>query len=97
MCRIIFMQKMISRGEILLQNIKEKKFVVGTKQTVKAIENDRALTVFLAEDAGEYMRNLILKACESKDIIIENVPTMQELGNSCGISRGAVTAAIIKP
>lgn len=80
----------------MLQSLKEKKFVVGTKQTLKAIENDRALTVFLAEDAGEYMKNKIRQACEAKQIMIENVKTMEELGNSCGISRNAATAAIIK-
>lgn len=80
----------------MLQDLKEKKFVVGTKQTLKAIENDRALTVFLAEDAGDYMKNKIRQACENKKIIIETVETMEQLGNSCGISRSAVTAAIIK-
>lgn len=80
----------------MLQDLREKKFVVGTKQTLKAIENDRALTVFLAEDAGDYMINKIRQACENKEITIETVDSMEHLGNSCGISRSAVTAAIIK-
>ena len=80
----------------MLKKIQENEFVVGTKQTLKAIESDRASTVFLAKDASEYLRNEIMTACETHRLEFISVNSMQELGSSCGISRGAATAAIIK-
>lgn len=80
----------------VLDEIKENKYVVGTKQTLKAVETGSALKVFLAEDASDYMKNSVIQTCEANNTPIEEVGTMHELGNSCGICRGAVTAAIIK-
>ncbi len=79
-----------------LDKIKDNPFVVGTKQTLKAVENEQAVIVFLAEDASDYMKNQVGACCKEKGLEIQTVATMEVLGNSCGISRGAVTAAIIK-
>ncbi|MFA0814653.1 MAG: L7Ae/L30e/S12e/Gadd45 family ribosomal protein [Anaerofustis sp.] len=79
-----------------LEKIRENPFVVGTKQTLKAVKNGIAVTVFLAEDASDYMRNQVSEVCGKYGMSVEHVSTMEQLGNSCGISRGAVTAAIIK-
>ncbi len=77
-------------------DIRRKKHVVGTKQTLRAVETKRALTVYLAEDASDYMKNVVTEACNTHGAEIEIVPSMKELGSSCGISRNAVCAAIIK-
>lgn len=80
----------------MLSRIKENQFVVGTKQTLKAILSGDAVKVFLADDAGEYLRNKIIKPCAENNVPIERIGSMNEIGNSCGIGRSAVCAAIIK-
>ena len=80
----------------MLEEIKTSRFVVGTKQTIKAVEHEEAALVYLAQDASDYMKNKIIQCCKAKNVPIQLVETMEQLGNSCGICRGAATAAIIK-
>lgn len=70
--------------------------IVGLKQTVKAIKNDTAKKVYLAEDADDFIKQSVIDACKDKNLQIINVNSMKELGDACGISIGASTAAIIK-
>ncbi len=80
-----------------LLNIKKAtKRCVGLRETEKAIDSEKARKVFLATDAEDKIKIPIEKRCEKKGIIIEYVETMQELGEACGIDRGASTAAILK-
>jgi large subunit ribosomal protein L7A len=70
--------------------------VVGVKQTRKAITNNKAETVFVAMDADAHVTEALTKACQEKQIPLEKVPTMAELGTTCGIHVGASAAAILK-
>ncbi len=80
-----------------LVNIKKAtKRCVGLRETEKAIESEKARKVYLAKDAEEKIKIPIEKKCEKKEINIEYVETMQELGEACSIDRGAATAAILK-
>lgn len=90
---LLFLRKKVI---FVLDKIQENEFVVGTKQTKKAIESGRASMVFLAQDASEYLKNEIITACKARKLEMISVNSMQELGSSCGICRGAATAAIIK-
>jgi len=69
--------------------------VVGLKQTLKAIHEDAALRVFLAEDVDSFVHNKIITACSERGVQPVLIPSMVELGNACGIDVGAATAAII--
>ena len=80
-----------------MQQLKSSmKRVVGLKQTVKTIKNETAAKVYLAKDADNYITKTVLDACENKDIKIVYINTMKELGEACGISIGASTAAVLK-
>lgn len=70
--------------------------IVGLKQTVKAIKNETAKKIYLAEDADDFIKQSVIDACRHKNIQIIYINNMKELGYACGIDIGASTAAIIK-
>jgi len=69
--------------------------VVGLKQTLRAISNNEVSIVYLANNADDYIRIEVEKACRTNSIELVRVETMRELGNACGIDREASTAAIL--
>ncbi len=76
----------------LITNSRNK--VVGTKQTIKAIENGEVHKVFIARDAEEKVISPVVTLCEAKNIEPHYVESMQQLGKLCGIKVKAATAAI---
>ena len=70
--------------------------VVGTKQTVKALENNEAMTVFIAKDAEDKVTQPIVELCKANEIELHYFDTMVELGKACGIKVKAASAAIIE-
>lgn len=73
-----------------------KKRIIGLKQTIKAVKENRVCKVYIANDADNFIKNNILKACEGKDLEIVYVNTMKELGEACGIEVKASTASLLK-
>ena len=73
-----------------LKQIKKK--IVGTKQTLKAVEKGRVQVVYIARDAEEHVVRPLVKACQDKGLEIVYLNTMQELGQICGIQIGAAAA-----
>ena len=69
--------------------------IVGIKQLRKALGEGRAKKVFLADDADPKLTAPILEQCREKGVETEHVPTMQELGQACGIEVGAAVAALL--
>ncbi len=76
----------------LITNSRNK--VVGTKQTIKAIENGEVQKVFIARDAEEKVIRPVVSLCEANKIELHYVESMQQLGKLCGIKVKAATAAI---
>ena len=69
---------------------------VGMKQTLKAVERGEAEKVYLAKDVDDYISQKVKDTCQSYDVDIIMVDSMKELGEACGITVGAATAAILK-
>ena len=76
-----------------LQVASEK--TVGTKETRKSLEQDRAKAVFVARDAEEHVVRRVIDLSKQKSVPVIFVESMLELGRACGISVGAATAAIV--
>lgn len=70
-------------------------FKVGTKQTAKMLEQQRAIEVYVARDADPQMREKIVHLCERAGVPIKWIDTMKDLGETCGIDIGAATAALV--
>jgi large subunit ribosomal protein L7A len=80
----------------VLTKLMQGKTLVGVKQSRRAIKEGKAETVFIARDADSRLKGSIEELCEEKGIRIEYVPTMQELGDICGIEVGAAVATMLK-
>ena len=80
-----------------LEEIKRARVsVAGTRQTMKALENGSASTVYIAGDADGRVTAPVVQLCREKGVRIYNVDTMAELGKACNIKVGAAVAAIIE-
>ncbi len=81
----------------MLDKLKQApKKIIGTKQTLKAIDKNQVDTVFIAQDAEEHVVSKLKEMCRENDITTVAVNTMRELGDACGIQVGAASAAILK-
>ena len=72
-----------------------KRFVVGAKQLRKALQNGKARLVYLAQDADPAITAPLELRCQTEQIPFVWVPTMRELGSTCGIEVGAAAAAAV--
>lgn len=75
---------------------KQDKLIVGSKQGLKAIKENRAQTLFIAKDAERHVTRTIEEAGKDAQIQIVYVESMKKLGKACGIEVGAATAVILK-
>ena len=78
-----------------LLKIPQGKVIVGTKQLKKAVEAGRTRYVFLAKNADPAVTGPLEAMCTQRNIQITWVPSMAELGHSCGIEVGAAAAAVV--
>lgn len=69
---------------------------VGTKQTKKAIEQGKALEVFIACDADQHVTDALISMCQDRNVAVQYVDSMKELGKACGIEVGAAAVAIVR-
>ncbi|TWH58591.1 large subunit ribosomal protein L7A [Desulfitobacterium sp. LBE] len=74
---------------------KSKNRTVGVKQTLRALEKESLICVYVAKDAESHVLRPILEQCRNKGIQVQEVQTMLELGKACGIEVGAAVAALL--
>lgn len=92
-CRRLFGEGVFDVSEQASENQHK---VVGTKQTLKAIEQGKAVRVFVASDADEKVIKPVLFKCRENNVELEYVDTMIKLGKLFGIKVKAATAAFIE-
>lgn len=80
----------------MIGEAERSKLQVGYKQTVRALNENNAFKVFIAEDCDSHLKNGIADIAEKTDSQIFFIPTMKELGNMCGIDVSASCAVILK-
>jgi large subunit ribosomal protein L7A len=71
-----------------------KNFIVGTKQTVKAIKSGYVKEVLVATDADTFVTAKVISTAKEADIPITYVDSMKSLGKACGIEVAASTVAL---
>ena len=70
-------------------------FIVGTKQTVKALKSGTVKEVVIAEDADVMVTQKVVQTANEHNIPVLKVDSMKKLGKACGIEVGASAVAII--
>ncbi|HOB29090.1 MAG TPA: ribosomal L7Ae/L30e/S12e/Gadd45 family protein [Bacillota bacterium] len=86
----------MSEDELIARVSQAGQKVVGTKQTLKALEKGEAVMVLLAKDAEEKISAPVAALAENKGVKVHYIETMSELGKICGIKVKAAAAAIIE-
>ena len=76
-----------------LEELKSAAFVVGMKETERAVEKQEAACVFIA---SERISRPLMEACQSSGIPVEQGFTKKEIGRACGIKVKAASAAVLK-
>jgi large subunit ribosomal protein L7A len=80
----------------VLESIKSNKKTIGIRQSMKAVENGLAGTVFIAKDADEKVVRNIKELCSNSSVEVVYIDTMKQLGKACGIEVGAAVACVLK-
>lgn len=73
----------------------EIKFVIGTKQTVKALKKNNAKKVIIAKDADPKIISDVVQMATENNVPIQYAESMRKLGKACGIDVGAATVAVL--
>ena len=79
-----------------IEELKNKKVVVGKRETERAINKNKAKKVFLAQDVDEEVQKELIDILKERGISWEYVPLAKDLGLACGIEIEASCAAIIE-
>ena len=82
-------------GRGVLSEIALQKMVVGAKQLRKALTTGRANRVYLARNADPAITEPLAEMCRQYHVECAWVPSMLDLGKSCGIEVGAAAAAAV--
>lgn len=80
----------------MLEELKSSNKTIGIKQTVKAVENGLAKSVYLAKDAEEKVVGGLKELCKTKSIDVIYADNMKQLGKACGIEVGAAAVCVLK-
>lgn len=82
-------------GSGLLEELQGVSFVVGAKQTRRAILSGQAKRLFLAADADPALTAPLAQLAGEGNIPVETAADMRALGAACGIAVKAACAAVI--
>ena len=81
----------------MLEELAEREWVTGLKQTKRALSEGHAERVFLACDADESLLAPVLKLCHENSVPVCSTCTMQQLGRACRIQVRCAAAAVLRP
>lgn len=73
-----------------------RKKAVGSKETLKVVERGQAKVVFVAKNADRRITEPVIRACQIRGTPVEEVSSMRDLGQACGISVNCASAAVIE-
>lgn len=73
-----------------------QKRVVGSKQVLRALDEGKAVRVFLGKDADGFIYHRINALCEEKHVPVTVVDSMQQLGKLCMVNVKTASAAVLK-
>ncbi|MFO7887425.1 MAG: ribosomal L7Ae/L30e/S12e/Gadd45 family protein [Eubacteriales bacterium] len=76
--------------------VNKNKNVIGKKQTQRALIKDKAVSVYIAENADRKVVKDIVEISNEKKIEIIYVDTMENLGKMFGIDVKAAVAATLR-
>lgn len=79
-----------------MERFESKKYVTGLKQTRKAVQSGKAVTVFIAADADMHVVLPLEELCAEKSVEIVRAGSMKELARACRVEVPTAAAVIVK-
>ena len=79
-----------------LSELSTSEKVIGIKQSLRVIDEERAVKAFIADDAEDRIKLPLLEKCAAKGVEVVHIPSMKQLGHACGIDVGSAAAVIIR-
>ena len=79
----------------MLTQLTSAEKVVGAKQVKRALKDGRAKKLFWAENADPRVLQPLIQEAVRKGVPLQQISTMKELGEACGIAVGAAVAALL--
>jgi len=79
----------------MLIKLQTQNKVVGAKQVKRALSKSEVEVVFIAKDADKKITSEIEKMCQQKEVPVEYIDHMEQLGEACGIDINAAVAALL--
>ncbi len=70
--------------------------VVGTRQLLRALDEQRIERAYVAADADLLLTRRITDRCAAMNIPCEQVESMEKLGHACGIDVKAAAAGLLR-
>ena len=80
----------------MIQELSGPNKVVGAKQVKRALRDGRAARLYMARDADPRLLQPLVQEAVNRQVPVQQVPSMRELGASCGISVGAAVAVSLR-
>lgn len=71
-------------------------YVIGLKQTLKALNKDQVTSLIIAEDVEVHLMTRVLSQINHKNISISFFESKQALGKYVGINVNATVVALLK-
>lgn len=78
-----------------MHRLQQGSLVVGTKQTMKALQKHQVSKLFVAADAQKKHVKPLIALAEEQQIPIVFIATMKELGKACDVEVNTATAALL--
>lgn len=69
---------------------------IGIKQSLRALTEDQARTVYIAKDADAALTEELVRLSEARSVPVVYAESMKVLGKACRIDVGAATAVVLK-
>ena len=80
----------------MLEKLKNSQKVVGTRRLVRAILAGEVSEAYIAQDADLFIVRQVRQACNAAGVRIQEVDTMVQLGQACGVEVKTASAGIRK-
>lgn len=80
----------------MINVLNKERLMVGYKQTLKALNENKVNTVYLAQNCADKIRLAVEEAASKTDASLIYMDSMRELGAMCGIEVGASCAVLLK-
>ncbi len=79
-----------------LEELAKVQITVGTKSLMRRLNADEVQEVFLADDADLYLKQKVTTLCNERNVPMNKVRSMQELGQACGVKVDTAAVGVLK-